>query len=126
MCLPLGTGLLRRRLWARLRGTYGSDIRSEFGARFDDVVAFQSDASLTLRARPAWIHDWVSDPTVRASFETLPGRVSTLSEQSPRKTPPSFRAARNCVSPAARRSAQGSTANLRPKPTPMREPFFSK
>ena len=50
-----------------------SDIRSEFGARFDDVVAVQPDASLTLRARLAWIHDWVSDPTVGATFETLPG-----------------------------------------------------
>ena len=54
-------------------GRTASDIRSEFGARFDDVVAVQSDASLALRARLAWIHDWVSDPTVGASFETLPG-----------------------------------------------------
>src|SRR5262249_48232129 len=41
--------------------------------RFDDVVAVQSDASLALRARLAWIHDWVSDPTLGASFVTLPG-----------------------------------------------------
>ena len=50
-----------------------SDIRSEFGARFDDVVAVQSGATLTLRGRAAWVHDWVSDPTVGATFETLPG-----------------------------------------------------
>jgi outer membrane autotransporter protein len=54
-------------------GRTASDIRSEFGARFDDVVAVQSDATLMLRARLAWIHDWVSDPTVGATFETLPG-----------------------------------------------------
>ena len=33
----------------------------------------QSDAALILRGRLAWIHDWVSDPTVGATFETLPG-----------------------------------------------------
>jgi outer membrane autotransporter protein len=49
------------------------DIRSEFGARFDQVVAVQPETSLTLRARAAWIHDWVSDPMVGATFETLPG-----------------------------------------------------
>jgi hypothetical protein len=53
-------------------GRTASDIRSDIGARFDDVVAVQSDASLTLRARLAWIHDWVSDPRIEASFETLP------------------------------------------------------
>jgi outer membrane autotransporter protein len=54
-------------------GRTASDIRSEFGARFDQVVAVQPEASLTLRARAAWIHDWVSDPRLGATFETLPG-----------------------------------------------------
>jgi outer membrane autotransporter protein len=54
-------------------GRTASDIRSDIGAHFDDVVAVQSDASLTLRARLAWIHNWVSDPRMEASFETLPG-----------------------------------------------------
>lgn len=54
-------------------GRTASDIRSEFGARFDQVVAVQPEASVTLRARAAWIHNWVSDPTVGATFETLPG-----------------------------------------------------
>jgi uncharacterized protein with beta-barrel porin domain len=54
-------------------GRTASDIRSEFGARFDDVVAVQSGVALTLRAHAAWVHDWVSDPTATATFETLPG-----------------------------------------------------
>jgi outer membrane autotransporter protein len=54
-------------------GRTGSDSRSEFGARFDDVVVVPSGVALTLRARAAWVHDWVSDPTVSASFESLPG-----------------------------------------------------
>ena len=54
-------------------GRTASDIRSEFGARFDHVVALQPEASLILRARAAWIHDWASDPRLGATFETLPG-----------------------------------------------------
>jgi uncharacterized protein with beta-barrel porin domain len=61
---------LRQRLRPRLRQAH---IRSEFGARFDDAVAVQSGATLTLRARAAWVHDWVRDPTAGATFETLPG-----------------------------------------------------
>src|SRR6202043_1629373 len=54
-------------------GRTASDIRSEFGARFDNVVAVPSGATVTLRGRAAWVHDWVSDPTVTAAFEALPG-----------------------------------------------------
>ena len=54
-------------------GRTASDIRGEFGARFDDVVVVPSGLALTFRARAAWAHDWVSDPTVRASFKSLPG-----------------------------------------------------
>jgi T5SS/PEP-CTERM-associated repeat protein len=51
----------------------GSDTRSELGARFDQVAAASRDAVLTLRGRLAWAHDWVSDPTLAAVFQTLPG-----------------------------------------------------
>ena len=51
----------------------GSDTRSELGARFDQVGAFDRNAVLTLRARLAWAHDWVSDPTLAPVFQTLPG-----------------------------------------------------
>ena len=49
-----------------------TDVRSELGARFDnpEVIA---GMPLLLRARLAWAHDWVSDPSVNAAFEALPG-----------------------------------------------------
>ena len=47
--------------------------RSELGARFDHAVALDPTALLTLRARLAWAHDWVSDPSLVAGFQTLPG-----------------------------------------------------
>ena len=43
------------------------------GARFDRLLAFSPSAVLTLRARLAWAHDWVSDPALTAVFQTLPG-----------------------------------------------------
>jgi autotransporter-associated beta strand protein len=51
----------------------GTDTRSELGARFDRVVAFNPTAVVALRGRLAWAHDWVSDPTLAAVFRTLPG-----------------------------------------------------
>ena len=50
-----------------------SDTRSELGARFDYVAAVNASAVLILRGRLAWAHDWVSDPTLTAVFQTLPG-----------------------------------------------------
>ncbi|MGA7489575.1 MAG: autotransporter-associated beta strand repeat-containing protein [Xanthobacteraceae bacterium] len=50
-----------------------TDTRSELGARFDRVVALYPSAALALRARLAWAHDWVSDPTLASVFQTLPG-----------------------------------------------------
>jgi outer membrane autotransporter protein len=49
------------------------DARTELGARFERVLALDSAAALALRARLAWAHDWVSDPTLAASFQTLRG-----------------------------------------------------
>jgi outer membrane autotransporter protein len=51
----------------------GIDTRSELGARFDRVLALYTNAVLALRGRLAWAHDWVSDPTLAAVFQTLPG-----------------------------------------------------
>ena len=51
----------------------GTDTRSELGSRFDRVLALYSNAALALRGRLAWAHDWVSDPTLAALFQTLPG-----------------------------------------------------
>jgi uncharacterized protein with beta-barrel porin domain len=50
-----------------------SDTRSELGGRFDYVAAANADMILTLRARAAWAHDWVSDPTLTPVFQSLPG-----------------------------------------------------
>ena len=50
-----------------------TDTRSELGARFDHTAALDSGALLTLRGRLAWAHDWVSDPTLTAAFQALPG-----------------------------------------------------
>ena len=55
-----------------------TDTRSELGARFDRVLAVYSNAVLALRARVAWAHDWVSDPTLLPVFEALPGAGSFI------------------------------------------------
>jgi len=51
----------------------GTDTRSELGARFDRLIALNPSAALALRGRLAWAHDWVSDPTLAAVFQALPG-----------------------------------------------------
>ena len=50
-----------------------TDTRSELGARFDRALVVYPNAVLTLRARVAWAHDWVSDPTLMPVFQSLPG-----------------------------------------------------
>ena len=52
----------------------GTDTRSELGARFDRVLALNPNAVLTLRARLAWAHDWVSDPTLARRVPGASGR----------------------------------------------------
>ena len=49
-----------------------NDTRSELGARFDHLQAFNG-MPLLLRARVAWAHDWVSNPSLTATFQSLPG-----------------------------------------------------
>jgi uncharacterized protein with beta-barrel porin domain len=49
------------------------DANSELGARFDHVALVSREAVLTLRGRLAWAHDWVSDPSLAAVFQALPG-----------------------------------------------------
>jgi outer membrane autotransporter protein len=50
-----------------------TDTRSELGARFDHMLVLNPDAVLALRARLAWAHDWVSNPTLVPTFQALPG-----------------------------------------------------
>ena len=48
-------------------------------------MALDPAALLTLRARLAWAHDWVSDPTLAAAFQTLPGASFIVSGATPAK-----------------------------------------
>jgi outer membrane autotransporter protein len=49
-----------------------TDTRSELGARFDDWQVV-GGMPLILRGRIAWAHDWVSNPSLSAVFQSLPG-----------------------------------------------------
>jgi len=62
-----------------------SDTRSELGARFDRLLLLNPEAALTMRARVAWAHDWISDPTLAALFQTLPGAGFVVSGATPAK-----------------------------------------
>jgi outer membrane autotransporter protein len=62
-----------------------TDTRSELGTRFERVVAVDPTFVLALKARLAWAHDWVSDPTLAATFETLPGASFTVNGAAPAK-----------------------------------------
>jgi outer membrane autotransporter protein len=55
----------------------GTDTRSELGGRFDDLTGLGA-MPLMLRAKVAWAHDWVSNPALNASFESLPGTAFTV------------------------------------------------
>jgi uncharacterized protein with beta-barrel porin domain len=49
-----------------------TDTRSELGARFDHLTDI-AGAPVMLRGRLAWAHDWISNPAVAATFQSLPG-----------------------------------------------------
>jgi autotransporter-associated beta strand protein len=69
--------------------TYNSrdatDTRSELGARYDKQVALNQYAVLAYRARLAWAHDWISDPTLAPTFEALPGGSFIVNGATPAK-----------------------------------------
>jgi uncharacterized protein with beta-barrel porin domain len=56
--------------------------RGELGARFDKAMPLR-DALLTLRARTAWAHDWNSDRSATATFQTLPGATFVVNGAQP-------------------------------------------
>jgi outer membrane autotransporter protein len=66
-------------------GRTATDTRSELGARFDRLLALNPNAVLALRARLAWAHDWVSDPTLTPVFQTLPGASFIVNGATPAK-----------------------------------------
>ena len=63
----------------------GTATRSELGSRFDHIVATWVGATLALRGRLAWAHDWVSDPTLVPGFQTLPGTSFIVNGATPAK-----------------------------------------
>jgi autotransporter-associated beta strand protein len=62
-----------------------SDTRSELGARFDRQILVDRDCVLALRAKLAWAHDWVSDPSLAAAFQALPGASFIVNGATPAK-----------------------------------------
>ena len=54
-------------------GRTASDIRGEAGARFDRLTAIDPTTLLVLRGKLGYAHDWVSDPSLAAIFQALPG-----------------------------------------------------
>jgi uncharacterized protein with beta-barrel porin domain len=53
-------------------GMTANDTRSELGTRFD-YLQLVDGMPLLLRTRVAWAHDWVSNPSLTATFQDLPG-----------------------------------------------------
>ena len=62
-----------------------TDTRSELGGRFDRLLLLNPEAALTLRARVAWAHDWISDPSLAPVFQTLPGATFIVNGATPAK-----------------------------------------
>ena len=50
-----------------------TDTRVEVGARIDGRTAAGNGMDVIFRSRIAWAHDWVSDNTLTATFQALPG-----------------------------------------------------
>jgi uncharacterized protein with beta-barrel porin domain len=53
-------------------------IRTELGSWFDWTIPVDYGTSLTLRTRAAWAHDNWSDPSIAATFQSLPGSGFTV------------------------------------------------
>lgn len=59
-----------------------TDTRTELGARFDNQM--QADGKpLMLRGRLAWAHDFITNPTVVAAFQALPGSTFIVNGATP-------------------------------------------
>jgi autotransporter-associated beta strand protein len=62
--------------------TYGAQTTkataTELGAWFDRSVMLNASSSLTWRTRLAWAHEFTTDRTITATFQTLPGSAFTV------------------------------------------------
>ncbi|HTJ01270.1 MAG TPA: autotransporter outer membrane beta-barrel domain-containing protein, partial [Methylovirgula sp.] len=54
-----------------------TDVRTELGARFEEITAL-GGMPLVLHGRLAWAHDFVSNPSLNAAFQALPGTNFTV------------------------------------------------
>ena len=59
-----------------------NDTRSELGARFDNRTLV-NNMPMVISTRFAWAHDWVTDPTLNAVFQALPGTNFTVNGAKP-------------------------------------------
>ena len=75
-----------------------TDTRSELGARFDDAIVVSNGMPLTLRARAAWAHDWVSILSWVPYFRRCLAQASSSTARRRRRIPRSLRSVRNCTS----------------------------
>lgn len=66
--------------------SYGSKTvtatRGELGFRLDKAMPL-NDAVVTLRGRAAWAHDWNTDRSAIATFQSLPGATFTVNGATP-------------------------------------------
>jgi uncharacterized protein with beta-barrel porin domain len=49
-----------------------TDVRTELGSRFEELTSLGT-MPIVLRGKLAWAHDFVSNPSLSAAFESLPG-----------------------------------------------------
>jgi uncharacterized protein with beta-barrel porin domain len=54
------------------------DVRGELGGRFEHLAKVTPDAVVTVRTKFAWAHDWITDPSAQATFQSLPGASFTV------------------------------------------------
>jgi hypothetical protein len=59
-----------------------NDSRTELGARFEDLTLMGS-MPLVLHTRFAWAHDWVTNPALDATFQSLPGTSFVVNGAAP-------------------------------------------
>lgn len=56
--------------------------RGELGAKFDKAMRVQG-GTVTLKAKSAWAHDWNTDRSATATFQSLPGATFVVNGASP-------------------------------------------
>jgi outer membrane autotransporter protein len=58
-------------------------LRAEVGSRFDHTVDLDDDIAVNFNARLAYIRNWISDTTMVAGFQSLPGASFTVNGSAP-------------------------------------------